>query len=495
MRRIYSLKKNPELKKIAGKLGVLEQTDQRSNVALRKAIWSTIDDLQRTHVEIPLNKEDAKTILEQLESYFPIYALFRADRPSNDSDAEVQDPMKIAVRQAMAELKPELEKIKAQVEERTLEVASRTLDKLRDFDDSLANELQPTFETEPKWESIFKLSLIGDDKIPLNKRGSGVRRLVLLSFLRAEAERKLNDSSRTNIIYAIEEPETSQHPNNQKLVIKTLKDLSMQDGCQIILTTHVPALAGMVPVNCLRRIVQDDDKQRRVEFGTDEILQSIADDLGVFPDQQMQDFVRLEGPKVFVCVEGPTDVSFFYHVSRLFKEEVDNTLPCMETDPRIIILHLGGSALKDWVKLNYLKKLKLPEFHLYDRDNDNKYQNTCDVVNARNDGSQAGLTQKREMENYLHPDAIEKGIRENGIGVKVEVNDDDSVIEAVCRRKLEIRGLEGSEFKKGLKNCKERIKRKIADKVVPNMTVAMFKERDPKNEILGWLKEIDNFLK
>jgi len=175
------LKKNPDLKKIAGKLGVLEQTDQRSNVALRKAIWNAIGDLQLERSKIPLNKEDAKTILEKLESHFPIYALFRADRPSNDSDAEVQDPMKIAVRQAMAELEPELEKIKDQVKERALEVASRTVDKLRDFDDSLANELKPIFQTEPKWDTIFKLSLIDADKIPLNKRGSGVRRLVLLS--------------------------------------------------------------------------------------------------------------------------------------------------------------------------------------------------------------------------------------------------------------------------------------------------------------------------
>lgn len=220
------------------------------------------------------------------------------------------------------------------------------------------------------------------------------------------AERKLNDSNRANIIYAIEEPETSQHPNYQKLVISTLKDLSTQEGCQIILTTHVPALAGMVPVNSVRRIIQNADKQRRIEFGTDEILQSIADDLGVFPNQQVQEFVRLEGPKVFVCVEGPTDVSFFHHVSQLFQKEVDQTLPCTKTDPRIIVLALGGSTLQDWVDNHYLKSFKLPEFHLYDRDEDFKYQSACDAVNARNEGSQAYLTNKREIENYLHPAAI-----------------------------------------------------------------------------------------
>jgi len=464
------LKKNPELKKIAGKLGVLEQTDQRSNVALRKAIWSTINDLQLGRSEIPLNKEDAKTILEKLESHFPIYALFRADRPSNDSDAEVQDPMKIAVRQAMAELEPELEKIKAQVKKRALEVASRTLDKLRDFDDSLANELQPTFQTEPKWDTLFKLSLKGEDQIPLNKRGSGVRRLVLLSFLRAEAERKLTDSSRTtNIIYAIEEPETSQHPNYQKLVINTLKDLSTQDGCQIILTTHVPALAGMVPVNGIRCIVQDDNKQRRVEFGNDDIIQSIADDLGILPNHQVQ---------MSVCVEGPTDISFFHYVSRLFKNDVDPELPCIETDPRIVIFHLGGSTLQSWVNKHYLKKLKLPEFHLYDRDEDSKYQSDCDKVNNRNDGSQAHITNKREIENYLHPDAIEQIL-----GVKLDINDDTDVEKEVI-----------SKLGKGKLNRKP-IKAWLNNEVVAAMTVDMFKERSGFNEILGWLQKIAAFLK
>ncbi len=260
-----------------------------------------------------------------------------------------------------------------------------------------------------------------------------------------------------------------------------MKDLSTQDGCQIILTTHVPALAGMVPVNGIRRIVQYDNKQRRVEFGNDDIIQSIADDLGVLPNHQVQ---------VFVCVEGPTDVSFFHYVSRLFKNDVDPELPCIETDPRIVIFHLGGSTLQDWVDKHYLKGLKLPEFHLYDRDEDDKYQSACDVVNVRNDDSQAYLTNKREIENYLHADAIEKGI-----GVRVEVNDDDSVIEAVCRE-LEKRRLEKNpKCEAGIKKCKNKIKRKIANKVVPHMTVDMFQERDSFNEILGWLQKIAAFLK
>lgn len=43
-----------------------------------------------------------------------------------------------------------------------------------------------------------------------------MKRLVLLSFFRAEAERRLSEQGGNGIIYAIEEPETSQHTENQK---------------------------------------------------------------------------------------------------------------------------------------------------------------------------------------------------------------------------------------------------------------------------------------
>ena len=36
----------------------------------------------------------------------------------------------------------------------------------------------------------------------------------------------------TGVIYAIEEPETSQHPNNQKILIKAFEELAEQPGAK-----------------------------------------------------------------------------------------------------------------------------------------------------------------------------------------------------------------------------------------------------------------------
>jgi len=188
---------------------------------LRKAIRDSFKDLQLKKCVIDLEKEDGKKIWEALEKEVPVFALFRADRPSTDQDAEVQDPMKIAVAEAIRTVEDQLRNIEDVVRRQATEVAVRTLEKLKEMDASLASGLVPEFRADPKWDSLFKLTLNGDDGVPVNKRGSGVRRLILLNFFRAEAERKQSERSSPGVIYAIEEPETSQHPNNQKMLVQS----------------------------------------------------------------------------------------------------------------------------------------------------------------------------------------------------------------------------------------------------------------------------------
>ena len=152
---------------------------------MRKALWQHVEETVRSDlgmVEIDLAKEGGKSIWEQVQKTLPVFALFQSDRPSTDQDAEVQGPMATTVDTAMAELSDEIAAIKAKVQERSLDVANRTVAKLRDFDENLASTLNPNFKAQKNWGSLFKLSLTGDDDVPLNKRGSGVRRLVLFSF-------------------------------------------------------------------------------------------------------------------------------------------------------------------------------------------------------------------------------------------------------------------------------------------------------------------------
>src|SRR5690606_1973125 len=139
--------------------------------------------------------------------------------------AEAQDPLKVAVKQALKAKEIELNQIAEFVTEEVKKIASATLEKLKEMDPTLASELNPTFNP-PNWGTLFKASITGDEEIPINKRGSGVKRLVLLNFFRAKAEQMVKEHEAASVIYGIEEPETSQHPNNQRLLLRALSDLA-----------------------------------------------------------------------------------------------------------------------------------------------------------------------------------------------------------------------------------------------------------------------------
>lgn len=469
-------KKNAELKKAGEAANIDAGVDKRSNAALRKAIWGSADDLKLGHSEIQLDKEDAKAIWEQLSKYLPEYALFRADRPSTDEDSEVQDPLKVAIKQAIEEVQAELDAVKEKVKARTLDVANRTITKLADFDSTLSSQLNPNFKSDPKWDGLFKLSLTGDDEIPINKRGSGVRRLVLFSFFRAEAERLREEHKKGNIIYAVEEPETAQHPDNQRKVIEALQAIAEADGCQVMLTTHVPALASLLPINSIRYVCSHDLNGRDVCIADDDVIKTVVADLGIIPDKRA---------KVLVCVEGPHDLQFLRRISSLLRAEDDSVID-MFADPRVALVVLGGSTLKEWVNQHYLKNVGLPEVHIYDRDElkngKYKYQDDKDAVNARGDGSIGFLTAKREMENYLHIDAISEALQPVvGFNFTFALSDD-------CDVETEIKTLLNGQGKIQRRSIKHWLNEDAASR----MNIDRLKDRNGYDEIKGWFTEIAN---
>lgn len=189
-----------------------------------------------------------------------MFALFQSDRPSRDTDAEVQDPMKLAITTALAEpeIQQKLTDVIDAVRIKACELADRTHAALSKIDPGLAARLTPEFKSDPKWAGVFNLELNSDEGIPVNKRGSGVRRLILVSFFRAEAERRLEENVTKNIIYAVEEPETSQHPHNQKILLESLLDLSSNSSCQVIITTTAlvsPVIFQLTVLGLLRRML------------------------------------------------------------------------------------------------------------------------------------------------------------------------------------------------------------------------------------------------
>ena len=95
---------NVSLKKRLRDLNVIDPAVQlNNNPSIRRALWNSCQDLERATTLVPVKKADGKQIWEQLRGHLPRYALFQSDRPSLDSDSEIQDPMKYAVATALAE--------------------------------------------------------------------------------------------------------------------------------------------------------------------------------------------------------------------------------------------------------------------------------------------------------------------------------------------------------------------------------------------------------
>ena len=316
------------------------------------------------------------------------------------------------MKEAQAALQVQISKLEEQIEASVLDVAARTLDKLREMAPELASELTPRFKEKPKWS--FNFTLDGDNGIPINKRGSGVRRLILLNFFRAEAE-KAAIGSRRNVIYAIEEPETSQHPNFQVMLMKALLTLAVQPNRQIIVTTHVPALAGLIPTEGLRYVTKDSEGSPIVKMPDAGVLKEATESLGVLPETGM------ERAKGVVLVEGKSDVTFLRHTATALKSAgyVEFNLE----DVGIVPILIGGcGSVKHWVTLNLANDLGLPWCVFLDSDIGGDPSQVKSIQKRKEEVEGQGrpfyATRKREIENYLCPELIF-----TEAGVKVEFTD------------------------------------------------------------------------
>lgn len=456
------LQNNTSLKKKAKPLDGYLDIDQRNNSELRKFIYGQTKNLILKEQNILL-KNDSKNIYDSLSKEFPLFVLFQSDRASSDEDSEVQDPMKIAVKEAIDGVQDKLDAIMLEVQNRAKEIASKTLEKLQEFNKELAQELTPTFKEEPKWANIFKLSL-ETDQVPLNKRGSGVKRLILLSFFRAQAEKVSTEGEGRGVIYAIEEPETSQHPHHQKMLIDAfLEIVNNSDKHQVILTTHVPEIAKLIPIKNLR-LVKFEEESKTVIFNEDRVYEEIILELGIHEKFENNSIDRL------FCVEGPNDIECLSHLIEILK------IPNRE---KLIFIPLGGGTLEQWVRNRYLQKLNLPETHLYDNDV-SKYLESAKEVNLRTDGSKAFVTKRRELENYIPKDLLEKFFK---ISLP-KINDTDDVPELI-RERLAKKIKVGSK-EKPLKISK--IKQKINKNVAKMLTSDILNTSDSEGvtEIKSW---------
>lgn len=388
------------LKKLGKDLGIEDNVEDRRVASIwRREIWKLSTKQRNTQIDISKLATDSKPIFDRIQDSLPLFALFKSDRESNDSDPEVKGPFQIAVKRALKEYESEITAIQKKVEDQVTAVALRTLEKLHEMDPRLSEQLTPRLKDQPKW--TFNFGIDSDDGIPINKRGSGVRRLILLNFFRAEAERLRAERAGPNMIFAIEEPETSQHPDYQTLLIKTLLALAVQPETQIIITTHVPALAALLPLESIR-YVEKGATGPNVSIGTEETLEKVSTALGVLPEPIDRN------AEAVVLVEGHGDLVFLRHISEQYK--ANNAIDRSLEEANIHLIPVGGCGnLKHWVNQKIIDRMDLPWGALFDSDLGDDFQsalNEKQLQKLKAQGRIAFLTRKREPENYIPPELV-----------------------------------------------------------------------------------------
>jgi hypothetical protein len=480
LRGLHSLKLTElrdRLKKLTGGTGKAA-VDNRLPQALREAIHDKLQDKRLATQDVDATKD----ILAETHARLPSVHIFRIDGSADDEEPDVQEPLRRAIDEALESVSDEFNVIKEKVQKKAEEKATRIVEKLRQIDQTLADSLVPDFKAEPKMGNIFKLTLKDERGVHINRRGSGVRRMFLFAAFLAEIEHRKSESQAdgTPRVYAIEEPETALHPTKVRAFFETLKEISREENCQIVVTSHTPEIANCVPISSLRHIRKSEDgtpEVRRLEDDP-ELIDEIVRDLGTYPP-------AVDHVRVVVCLEGPTDILIFREAARKFRQ-IDESLLDLENDPRVLMIPLGGSTLEHWVTHRYLRQLKVPEIHVYDHDNDpTKHAKSIEAINLRGDGSVAMLTRKREIENYVHEAAL---VRTMSFSFPV---DDTTDIEREMKLGLgKIVGQTQNANKMVKRYQGRRPKDWIAEVVFPAMTLAEINERDTEGEFLSWFKLI-----
>ena len=390
--RYKALSPNPEYPKV----------DATVAHELRQAIYkmelSENPRFETTQIEI--KKIDSKNIQDTLYKQYPTYLIFESDRSNTDKDSEIQDPMKAITKTVLATMEAQIEAIRREVTERVQAIGYQTIEKLKDMDKDIAQDLTPTVTMKPP-ESLFSFELKSDNGIPLNKRGSGVRRLILLSYFRAEAEKSVTDDSDVQLIYAIEEPETGQHPNFQQMIFESLNTLSQKPTHQLIVTSHTPEIAKFVTPEQLILLRRNEENQVVAISDTSEKIKGVVEELGILP---------YAAPKTVIFVEGENDLNFLMNLNQGIPE-LKSIVDLKAEDIPIIPLH--GGNLTTWFNRDYFRKSSLTQIYITDSDVP-KYVKLIDEITQVNDGRRFGwYTQRLEMENYIPMDMVESTFKLN----------------------------------------------------------------------------------
>lgn len=337
-----------------------------------------------------------------VNSILPDFIFFKNDTPLEVGQTLIQSWFKPFVKAATMD--QDVSDIRSDFEDRMLNTLQEEVNKIyrrlsRHTDAFTQLSAKPSFQ----WDKAVKLDVTGTDEhgtvTLLKDRGSGMQRLFMVSYFEYVAEEK--SKGEKDIVYGIEEPENCLHPGLQRELVSSFRNL-VNEGFQVILTSHSPVFAGTSPMEDLVLITRDGGVASSTQH-PELSLEKVAGELGVGPSDQ------LFGYGAIAFVEGPDDESFFKAVASKLK--ASNNLQRDFDDVNLGFIITGGDNLKHWVDKRVMRKLSSRFCLVIDSDRTHaeeplQSKKLSWKTECEEDGGLFMVLRKRSIENYIHSDAL-----------------------------------------------------------------------------------------
>jgi len=406
-------KKEKELNELGDKYGLNFTKSGRSitNRDKRSKLREKAEELNipKSEVEIALNDYLLKIIWPLL----PVFILFSCDTRLDVEETSFQKEFRLVIEKVVTESVTTKDEMEENIRKGLKREFDRIHKKMLQYTDTVTSLTpKPIFF---QWDKLVKFNLEGGDEarieVPLDLRGAGTRRLLMVAFFQYLAERSEGDEYR-KYIFAIEEPETFLHPGLQRDLVEAFHEIA-ENGLQVIITSHSPVFAGSVEVENLILIMRKEGIATTKQVPELD-LEEVADELGIHPRDQ------IIGYNALVFVEGIGDVTFLENIARIFKQE--RYIKEDFDDKKIGIIICGGDNLRHHIERKALKNLGRNFGVMWDSDRESE----SDVIKpeklkwkaeVEKDGGKFFILKKREIENYLHPDVFK---RKSGKDVKFD---------------------------------------------------------------------------
>lgn len=335
-----------ELKKKLKSENIEPVGNQTKSHDLRKSSYLNV--AEKEERQIPFTSK-----FEKLKESLPMFFAFWCDRENSQNDEEITQAAKNVIDRIKDSQKEKFDELKKLSDELATEMSALGDEVIKTLKENFAEyedeKLEMSFKTD--FTKTFIQKEVTSSEVDFAQRGSGFRRMLLFSFFLNESKRK--NPNNKHAIYAFEEPEISQHPNNQKLLVEMMKNLAKESG-QVVLTTHSPGIVKMTNVEESSFVIveKNDKKQTVLNLEKNQAVQKVAELLGVI-DFDISDLTK---KKIILYVEGKDDVLIIKRIAEL-----------LEKEDKYLIVPVGGyPAFDHFFKYKILESLRLPTLEVWD---------------------------------------------------------------------------------------------------------------------------------